>query len=36
MKIQVFWYSLLLAHLLGQFQLANDNGFPIEREVGHA
>jgi hypothetical protein len=30
MKPPVFWYSLLLAHLLGQLQPANDNGSAIE------
>ena len=33
MKPQVFLYSLLLAHLLGQLQPANDNGRAVPRVV---
>jgi hypothetical protein len=29
----VLWYSLLLAHLLGQLPPANDNGTPIEQDA---
>lgn len=34
MNTLVLWYSLLLAHLLGQFQPANDNGVTVEPEHG--